>query len=157
LPTFGNGRWIALNVIAFLSTKMTLPAGDVIGGLVRAALSTLALPLSVLALDYFIRSKMTGGSYTELVRTSGPDGVVLSLGATGAIFLDPHVAAVAGIKSPLFILGLTIFLVFMRVGCIKSHNAPADEKTQTLWYGVSSILTIFFVMAYGYLLPVAQK
>jgi hypothetical protein len=120
---------------------------------VVAVVATLFLPLSVLALDYFIRAKIQIDTWNELIARSGPDCCVLSLGTTGAIFVDPHVNSISGIKSPLFIIGLIIFLIFMRVACI-SKSVPSGKlgTPPSLRYGVCSLLAIFFVMviSYGY-------
>jgi len=115
-----------------------------------ALAATLILPLAVLALDYYIRSTIEGGTYADLLKQSGPDCVVLSFGTTGAIFVDPRVSSVDGIRSPLFIIFLVIFLVWMRVACIKARGHTAEDRRSSLRYGVSSLLAIFFVMTFGY-------
>lgn len=130
-----------------------------------ALLASLILPIVVLMLDYFIRSKIQGEqSWRELVKFSGPDCCVLSMGATGAIFVDPNVSAIRGLKSPIFAVFLVLFLIAMRVACINkpkiavARNGVADipvtdEDTTlpaNLKFGVWSLATIAFVVAYGY-------
>jgi hypothetical protein len=116
----------------------------------NAVMSTLVLPLAVLAMDYFIRAKVQAGTWNELIASSGPDCCILSLGTTGAIFLDPHVRSIAGMKSPLFIIFLMLFLIFMRFACIKTSATAGLAAPASLGYGVTSLLVIFFVMVIGY-------
>jgi hypothetical protein len=134
-----------------------MPPSSDFADLTVAVCATLLLPLAVLALDYFIRAKVQGGTWFQLIESSGPDCCVLSLGATGAIFVDPHVSAVDGIRSPLFIIALIIFLLFMRVACIKS-TAPTseDQAPSSLRYGLFSLLAICFVVCYSYLVPIIR-
>ena len=129
-----------------------MPATVSVRDLAVAVVATLFLPLTVLALDYFIRAKIQIGTWNELIAHSGPDCCVLSLGATGAIFVDPNVNSIAGIKSPLFIILLIIFLIFMRVACISKSVPTQQGAPPSLKYGVCSLLVIFFVMiiSYGY-------
>jgi hypothetical protein len=134
-----------------------MPAPVTFEEFVIAVCATFFLPLAVLALDYFIRATLQSGSWGELIKTSGPDCCVLSLGATGAIFVDPHVSSIRGVNSPLFIIALIIFLIFMRVACIKADKPTSKSKVpSSLRYGVCSILAIFFVVCGSYLVALRR-
>jgi len=130
-----------------------MPTGAEVGELAVAIFATLLLPLAILTLDYYIRAKVNDAGFQELVRTCGPDCCILSLGSTGAIFLDPRVSALHGKTLPIVIIVLFVFLIFMRIACI--NKATKTETTgvppENLRYGVFSILAVSFVICIGYL------
>jgi ABC-type Mn2+/Zn2+ transport system permease subunit len=132
-------------------TQFTMPADVHLRDLVIAVVATLFLPLAVLGLDYFIRAKIEGGTWGQLVGRSGPDCCVLSMGATGTLFVDPNISSTAGFNSPLFIILLILFLIFMRVACINKDVARSEGGVPpNLRYGICSLLAICFVMVFGY-------
>lgn len=133
---------------------MTHPLAIAIKDLSTTLIATLVAPLVVLLFDYFYRSSNNPGStWADNLGHCGPDCCILSLGATGAIMIDPHTKAALGEFLGLFFLFFFFTLMFIRVACTKAQSSDAGEKARTLRYGVWSLLLVSSVVVFSYVIP----
>lgn len=105
--------------------------------------STFVLPLVFLFVDYAFRSQSSLATFEELALQSGPDCCIFSLGATGAIFMDPHVKAIPGLGSStcaLLVVAVVFILRFYCVGAARKKN-----PRRSLALGLASIFLMVIV------------
>lgn len=122
-----------------------------IGELVAAVVATVLLPIGFLCIDYVMRFKFAAAEREEIFSQAGADCCVLSLGSTGAVYIDPHLRSVPGLSSPLTLAVILCVIFLLRVLCLKNVKSPADQYPSTILYGLISISLVTVVLSAGFL------
>lgn len=135
------------------SPATCIPEQHLVKELLWALFSTLVAPVSVLLYDYYSRSgDSPTETYSALLRDSGPDACILSLGGLGAAVVDPHFRSLAGEALPAAVFLMFLSLMWIRVACSKKRRLPyTTEVPVTYQYGVWSLTFVTFTILTSYM------
>jgi hypothetical protein len=127
---------------------------NALGDYVQAVVVTFVIPLAYLLVEYFFRFSSSADSMPPLetaLRQSGPDCCILSLGASGAVFVDPWLAAVPGFGSKLLLVLVISVILILRILCRRSESVSGRSGAlKSMRLGLTSLLMLFVLLTIGH-------
>ncbi len=118
---------------------------------VEAVIATFGVPLVFMIGDYIMRLKTKLASKSELLHQVGGDCCILSLGATGGVYIDPHVQSVPTISSGLAPTLMIGFLIIMRYACITIPGRTKHSPKLSIFLGLTSMFLVSGVLVVGFI------
>ena len=117
---------------------------------VEPLVATFGVPLIFMTGDYILRLKGGLATKDELTHQVGSDCCILSLGAVGAVYIDPHVHNVKGISSQLTLVIVVGALSILRYLCLPSQKnvRPHDPKL-SMFLGFMSMFIVSTILVIG--------
>jgi hypothetical protein len=127
-----------------------------ISDLIGALAAIFIIPIAFIAGDYVMRLRTELASREEIAHQIGSDCCILSMGATGAIYIDPYVRSVPGLSSDLTLALLIAFLCILRYSCLHNPKGTKERSTKvSITVGLSSIILVAAVLVVGFIFGTA--